>query len=106
MSEVKSKEVEIRKAFKTDYPLIPMNDISTEARLLAVAWGENMQDDFILQKQKLASDIMNYARRWHDQQSRLLREALEKIRDTKEFEFMSTAVVLSMKAIAKEALEK
>jgi hypothetical protein len=51
-------------------------------------------------------DAMQAMDSWHDQQSRLLREALEKIRDTKEFEFMSTAVVLSMKAIAKEALEK
>jgi hypothetical protein len=76
MSEVKSKEAEIRKALKTDYPLIPMNDITTEARLIAVAWieGYEYQGMDIPGKQKLASDIMNYARRWHDQQSRLLQK--------------------------------
>lgn len=45
-----------------DYKLIPMSEITDEAREIAVRWGENMKDDFITQKHKLASDIMNYAR--------------------------------------------
>lgn len=50
-----------------DNKLIPMEEITDEARELAVIWGENMKDDFIAQKHKLASDIMNYARRYHEQ---------------------------------------
>lgn len=48
-----------------DYPLIPMSEITDEARLLAVAWvdGYEAQGMDIPGKQKLASDIMNYARR-------------------------------------------
>ena len=45
----------------TEYKLIPMSEITDEARELAVLWSENMKDDFISQKHKLASDIMNYA---------------------------------------------
>jgi hypothetical protein len=43
------------------YKLIPMSEITDEARELAVLWGSNMKDNFITQKHKLASDIMNYA---------------------------------------------
>jgi hypothetical protein len=52
---------------KQEYRLIPLDDIDKEAREIAVAWIENykgpgmtiMPD--IAQKQKLASDIINYA---------------------------------------------
>lgn len=50
------------KLMDEDYPLIPMKDIEDEARLLAVRWHENATD-WIGDKHKLASDIMNYARR-------------------------------------------
>lgn len=51
-----------------DYPLIPSDDITPEARLIAVRWVENYQPcGFDIEgKQKLASDIMNYARRHSD----------------------------------------
>ena len=39
-----------------------MKDIEDEARLLAVRWHENATN-WIVYKYKLASDIMNYARR-------------------------------------------
>ncbi len=54
------------KSIENDYPLIPMGEITDEARILAVRWGDNMKDDFITQKHKLASDIMNYARRYYE----------------------------------------
>ena len=56
------------KAIDKDYKIIPMDEISDEAREIAVRWGTNMKDNFISQKQKLASDIMNYARRYHEQE--------------------------------------
>jgi hypothetical protein len=45
------------------YELIPLPDITPEARQIAVAWIEGYQPmGFdIQQKHKLASDIMNYA---------------------------------------------
>lgn len=57
------KELELE--MQRDYPLIPMSEITEEARLLAVAWveGYERQGMDIPGKQKLASDIMNYARR-------------------------------------------
>lgn len=59
------KDEILRKEMDDDYPLIPMMDITDEARLLAVAWvdGYEAQGMDIPGKQKLASDIMNYARR-------------------------------------------
>ena len=39
-----------------------MNEITKEARQIAVLWHENATD-WIGDKHKLASDIMNYARR-------------------------------------------
>lgn len=53
----------------SDYPLIPMGEIDQEARLLAVRWVENYEPcGFDLpNKHKLASDIMNYARRQKQQ---------------------------------------
>ena len=44
-----------------DYELIPMSEITDEARKIAVAWMECEDKDWIGQKHKLASDIMNYA---------------------------------------------
>lgn len=63
------------KEIDNDYKLIPMNEITDEARILAVRWGDNMKDDFITQKHKLASDIMNYARRYHENELKKLRVA-------------------------------
>lgn len=51
-----------KKPMDEDYPLIPMKDIDDEARLIAVRWHENATN-LIGDKHKLASDIMNYARR-------------------------------------------
>lgn len=45
-----------------EYPLIPMSEITDEAREIAVAWMECEDKNWIGQKHKLASDIMNYAR--------------------------------------------
>ena len=59
----------------TDYKEIPMSDITDEARELAVRWGENMKDDFIAQKHKLASDIMNYAHRYGIKIAEMQRQA-------------------------------
>ena len=53
----------IAEALENDYPLIPMNDIEDEAREIAVRWGGDSGCDWIGDKHKLASDIMNYARR-------------------------------------------
>ncbi len=50
---------------KLNYALIPMSEITDEARRIAVAWIDNYKPDGSIinleQKQKLASDIMNYA---------------------------------------------
>lgn len=52
------------KEWETDYPLIPMSEITDEAREIAVRWGEEYFPGIALsEKHKLASDIMNYARR-------------------------------------------
>lgn len=47
-----------------DYKLIPMSEITDEARKIAVAWMECDDKHWIGQKHKLASDIMNYAKRY------------------------------------------
>jgi hypothetical protein len=55
-----------------DYKLIPMSEITDEARKLAVAWMEcddKVLKDWIGQKHKLASDIMNYAKKYHEAQN-------------------------------------
>lgn len=65
---------DIKQELKTDYPLIPMSKVSDEARMIAVAWHENATD-WIGDKHKLASDIMNYARRSNKE----LIEALEEV---------------------------
>lgn len=56
------------KTIKNDYPLIPMGEITEEARKIAVAWCEvDIEElDWIGHKHKLASDIMNYARRFKE----------------------------------------
>lgn len=59
----KSDEEKLKDELKKDYPLIPMNNITDEARMLSVAWMECGDKNWIGQKHKLASDIMNYARR-------------------------------------------
>ena len=49
---------------ENDYPLIPLDQITDEARMIAVRWiGVSELDFDIKEKHKLASDIMNYARR-------------------------------------------
>ena len=50
----------------TNYKLIPINEITDEAREIAVLWGEAMRYNFIQEKHKLASDIMNYAIQYHE----------------------------------------
>lgn len=47
---------------KGKYPLIPMDQITDEAREMSVAWMECEDKNWIGQKHKLASDIMNYAK--------------------------------------------
>lgn len=52
------------KSIDKDYKLIPMSEITDEARMIAVRWVEGYRDAGgieIQQKHKLASDIMNYA---------------------------------------------
>lgn len=58
----KNQQLKKMKKNKNSYPLIPMKDIDPEARKIAVIWHENATN-FIGDKHKLASDIMNYARR-------------------------------------------
>lgn len=54
------------------YELIPMKDITDEARKLAVLWMECDDKNWIGQKHKLASDIMNYARKYHESEVKKL----------------------------------
>lgn len=66
---------ELKQELQTDYPLIPMSNISDEARMIAVAWHENATD-WIGDKHKLASDIMNYARRSNKELVEALQEVI------------------------------
>lgn len=59
MSQIDKK---LKAEMEKDYPLIPFKGIDDEARILAVAWHESATN-WIGDKHKLASDIMNYARR-------------------------------------------
>lgn len=62
------------------FKVVPLNEITNEAREIAVAWVDNLRDEggiMIQQKHKLASDIMNYAKN----ENKELREALEGIVD-------------------------
>ena len=52
----------------SDYKLIPLNEITDEAREIAVRWAECDDKHWIGNKHKLASDIMQYARRYHEQE--------------------------------------
>jgi hypothetical protein len=57
---------------KPQYTLIPLSEITDNARKLAVVWVEELQDtggSMIQQKHKLASDIMNYAKVYHQAQN-------------------------------------
>lgn len=57
--------------WKDDYPLIPMSKITDEARELAKAWYDGVSEmNDIKEKHKLASDIMNYARRHSQPESK------------------------------------
>ena len=71
---------ELKQELQTDYPLIPMGKVSDEARMIAVAWHENATD-WIGDKHKLASDIMNYARRSNKE----LEEALKQLVQLKDW---------------------
>ena len=54
----------LKNGIENDYPRIPLSEIDEEARILAVMWGDEYFEGFALdEKQKLASDFMNYARR-------------------------------------------
>ena len=64
-----------------NYKLIPMNEITDEARELAVLWVEEFKDAGgiqIQQKHKLASDIMNYAISHNQQKHPLTIDELRK----------------------------
>jgi len=54
------------------YELIPMEKITDEARELAVLWMECDDKNWIGQKHKLASDIMNYAKKYHESEVKKL----------------------------------
>ena len=49
---------------KEFYELIPFLEITDKAREIAVTWMECENKDWIGQKHKLASDIMNYAKEY------------------------------------------
>jgi hypothetical protein len=68
------------KTIDTDYKLIPMADITDEAKDIAVRWIESFKPTgfSIREKHKLASDIMNYARRFHELKVELILEHLRK----------------------------
>ena len=59
-----------KKDFETagHYELIPMAEITPEARHIAVKWMECDDKNWIGHKHKLASDIMNYAIKYHNEQ--------------------------------------
>lgn len=64
-----SSEKEI-KDIDNDYELIPLSEITDEARDIAVRWGDVYFDGIAInEKHKLASDIMNYARRYFQKMS-------------------------------------
>jgi hypothetical protein len=67
---------EVQDALKNDYRLIPMSEITDEARVIAVKWMECGDRDFIREKHKLASDIMNYARRYNTRLIELLKQVV------------------------------
>ena len=70
---------EIKKTLETEYGLIPIDDITDEARIISVRWHENATD-WIGDKHKLASDIMNYAKRQIAKAEARIKELEEKLR--------------------------
>lgn len=100
------QQSQLEKEIQTDYPLIKMMDITDEARMLAVAWCEGykpMGSINLESKHKLASDIMNYARRNPPNiDAAVLRSALEKLTQFNE------GMVISLEAeygLESEAIE-
>lgn len=79
------QDKKLKNDLKSDYPLVPMKDISDEARLISVAWMDCDDKRWIGNKHKLASDIMNYSRRRIEQLAEKLREA-NPYTDNKTFE--------------------
>ena len=73
-----------QKRLNENYRLIPMKDITDEARDIAVMWVEGYKPAGIInleQKHKLASDIMNYAALHAKDFADWLAEMTEVIRD-------------------------
>lgn len=68
----------MKKNIDNDYKLIPMSEITDEAREIAVRWGDGELGGYvsIQEKHKLASDIMNYARRHHEKLLKIFNEKL------------------------------
>jgi uncharacterized protein Yka (UPF0111/DUF47 family) len=67
-----------------EYKLIPMFDITDEARKIAVAWMACEDKDWIGQKHKLASDIMNYAESYAHEREAKWRELYEAYKELEE----------------------
>lgn len=75
-----------QKRLNENYRLIPMKDITDEARDIAVMWIEGYKPAGIInleQKHKLASDIMNYAALHAKDFQEWLAEMTEIIREEK-----------------------
>ena len=64
-----------------NYKLIPMSEITDDAREIAVAWMECDDKDWIGQKHKLASDIMNYAKEQCRKRDELIKAQEELIKE-------------------------
>lgn len=63
------------------YQLIPMKDITDEAREIAVRWMECDDKNWIENKHKLASDLMNYARRHREVSGVVPEDIKEELRE-------------------------
>ena len=77
---------DILKHLDESYQLIPMKDITDEARALAVRWCENYRPSGSIDlpnKHKLASDIMNYAEHHAKEFQEWLAANVEVIREEK-----------------------
>lgn len=61
-SDIFFNETDTKQLKEDDYPLIPIEEIDDEARKIAVSWHE-AATGWIGDKHKLASDIMNYAKK-------------------------------------------
>lgn len=109
----------MEKTIDEGYKLIPMSEITDEARMIAKSWYDGVSEmNDIREKHKLASDIMNYAlnqmskvdeirvaeaklRRDLQLRNEGLVKAMEKIRD---YETMDEMTAYHLKVIAREAL--